>query len=118
MAMGTTVIVNDTAHALNMKVGNQRYFVDFATVDKGAKYTMQVDYNATYQEFLMGVDTKGQKLIVSSDECCDYKCIVIKEVDGEFDVEKEPRRQFSGDDDAVETPAAVKKSKLSWRFWL
>jgi len=56
-------------------------------------------------------------LIVSSDECCDYKCIIIKEVDGEFNVEKEPRWQFS-DEATVETPTAVKKSKLSWRFWL
>jgi hypothetical protein len=117
MAVGTTVIVNDTAHALDMKVGNPRYFVHYATVDRGAKYTMQMDDNATYQEFLMGVDTKGQQLIVSSDEFCDYKCIVIKEVDGEFNVEKEPRWQFS-DEATMETPTAVKKSKLSWRFWL
>lgn len=116
MAVGTTVIVNATAHALTMKIENRLYSVDFATLDKGAKYTMNVDSNDTYQEFLMGVDTKGKRLILSSDECCDYKCIVIKEVDGEFDVEKEPRRHFSNE--AVSTPAAVKKSKLSWRFWL
>ena len=116
MAVDTTVIVNDTAHALTMKVEYHLYSVDFATVDKGAKFTMNVDYNATYQEFLMGVDAKGKRLILSSDECCDYKCIVIKEVDGEFDVEKEPRRHFSNE--AVNTPAAAKKSKFSWRFWL
>ena len=117
--MGTTVIVNDTAHALNMKVGNHRYFVDFATLDKGATHTMNVDSNTTYHEFLMGEDIKGKRLIVSSDECCDYKCIIIKEVDGEYNVEKEPRWQFS-DEGTVETPTpiAVKKSKLSWRFWL
>ncbi len=115
--MGTTVIVNNTAHALKMKVGNHRSFVDFATLDKGAKHTMNVDCNTTYHEFLMGVDIKGKRLIVSSDECCDYKCIIIKEVDGEFNVEMEPRCQF-GDEATVETPNAVKKSKLSWRFWL
>lgn len=63
------------------------------------------------------VNTKGKRLLVSSDDCCDYQCIVDKEsVDGGFDVEKSLRRQLSGDD-AVETPTlVVKKSKLSCSF--
>ena len=116
----TTVFVNLTQEPMHMKVGNQRHFADLATVAKGAKYTMRVDSNATYQEFLMGVDAQGKELIVSSDDCCDYKCITVKEVNGKFDVHKEPR------DRAVDTVttsssriggAAKKPMFSSWKLW-
>lgn len=116
----TTVIVNLTQEPMHMKVGNQRHFADLTTVAKGAKYTMRVDSNATYQEFLMGVDAQGKKLTVSSDDCCDYKCITVKEVNGKFDVHKEPR------DRAVDTVttsssriggAAKKPMFSSWKLW-
>ena len=114
------MIVNHTQEPLHLKVGNQRDFEEFATVAKGAKYTMHVDFNATYQEFLMGVDAQGKKLIVSSDDCCDYKCITIKEANGKFDVHKEPRRQHVLD--TVTTSrcgvAAAKKPMFSsWKLW-
>lgn len=90
----STVIVNNTKKDLDMKVGNHHYFADFTSVRSGAKHTMRIDYNDTYQEFLIGVDESGKKLIVTSDECCDYKCITITEVDGHFNVHKVPRRQY------------------------
>ena len=114
----TTVIVNHTQEPLHMKVGNQRHFAELTTVAKGAKYTMHVDFNATYQEFLMGVDAQGKNLIVSSDDCCDYKCITIKEANGKFDVHKEPRRDVV---DTVTTSscgvAAKKPMFSSWKLW-
>ena len=121
MAAATTVIVNHTQEPLHMKVGNQPHFADLATLAKGAKYTMRVDSNATYQEFLMGVDAQGKELIVSSDDCCDYKCITVKEVDGKFDVHKEPRRQHVVDltttSNHGDGAAAAKKPMFSsWRL--
>lgn len=89
----STMIVNKTKKALDMKVGNHHYFEDFISVPQGAKHTMRVDYNDTYQEILIGVDESGKRLIVTSDDCFDYKCITITEVDGHFDVHKVPRRQ-------------------------
>lgn len=117
----TTVIVNNTQQDLAMKVGNHHYFVHFANLAKGAKKNLRVGYNDTYQEFLMGVDKAGNKLIVTSDECCDYKRITITEsCDGKFDVEREPRRRpdaaaDSSEPDAAAAPASKKQS--SWRFW-
>ena len=109
--MAKTVIVNDTKQVLSMKVGNHRHFADLATVQQGATYTMEVDFNATYREFqFTGVEGRDRgdqnqnqnrynhnKLIVSSDECCDYSCITVKEVDdsGKLGVQKEPRKKPS-----------------------
>jgi len=122
MAAKTTVIVNNTQQDLTMQVGNHRYFVHFAKLAKGAKKNLLVDYNDTYQEYLMGEDKAGKKLIVTSDECCDYKSITITESNGEFDVQRVPRRryaasgsvEYSSDDEAA---APASKKKFSWRFW-
>lgn len=117
MAPAVTEIVNKTQQVLNMKVGNHHYFVDFAKIGKGAKHVMQVDYNDTYQEFLMGSDRTGKDLIVTSDDCCDYKCITITEVDGQFDVERIPRMNFrsSSEEAEVGAPRALKKHGSTWK---
>lgn len=118
MAENTTVIVNNTQQDLTMQVGNHQYFVHFANLAKGDKKNVRVDYNDTYQEFLMGVDKAGNKLIVTSDECCDYKCITITENDGKFDVQREPRRRFAGGSSEDAAPASKKQTTRSiWRFW-
>ena len=88
----TTEIINKTQGTLTMQVGNHHHFVALTTLEKDAKCTMPVDFNATYQEYLMGVDETGKKLIVTSDDCCDYKCITIQEANGKFDMHKEPRQ--------------------------
>jgi len=123
MAENTTVIVNNTQQDFSMQVGNHQYFVDFAKLPKGAKKNLRVDYNDTYQEFFMGVDRAGNKLIVTSDECCDYKCITITESDGKFDVHREPRGRYAANASADSSqdaagPASKKQSsRPTWRFW-
>lgn len=123
MRVDTTVIANETEQVLTMKLvgtSNQRlYFVDYATVDRGGEHTMIVDYNDTYQEFFLGVDTRGKNLILNSDECCDYKRITIKEANGEFDVETEAREEWSTGDTFPPKPAAVlqvKKIDICYHF--
>lgn len=124
MGDSSTVIVNNTQRELDIQVGNHQYFVHFASLPKGEKHKLRVGYSDTYQEFLMGVDKSGKKLIVTSDDCCDYKCITISEVDGKFDVQREPRRHFSHADDSSTAdnaqPSAIaskKPTRSSWRFW-
>lgn len=99
MRIETTVIANETAEVLIMKLvetsNQQLYFVDYATLERGGEHTMIVDYNANYQEFLLGVDTEGKNVMLSSDECCDYKRITITKVNGEFDVQKEARDEYT-----------------------
>jgi hypothetical protein len=115
MAENTTVIVNNTQQDLAMQVGNHMYFVPFANLAKGAKKKLRVDYNDTYQEFLMGVDKAGNKLIVTSDECCDFKCITITESDGKFDVQREPRwhHPTNSASSADSSPSSKKPSSKS-----
>ena len=124
MAPAVTEIVNNTQQELRMKIGNHHYFVDFARIRKGAKHTVHVDYNDTYQEFLMGPDGTGKNLIVTSDDCCDYKCITITEKDGRFGVERVPRVNFRSsvtedeEETGSSTPAAKKANHghgLNWK---
>lgn len=125
MSEPTIVIHNATQGDLKMQVGNHRYFVYLATVQKDKDYTMPVDFNATYQEYLMGDDSTGKKVIVSTDDCCDYKSITIKEKNGQFDVHKVPRRAAAATTVVAgesanysnEQSSSGKKPKANWRFW-
>lgn len=126
MSEPTIVIRNATQGDLKMQVGNHRCFVYLTTVQKDKDYTMPVDFNATYQEYLMGEESTGKRLIVSTDDCCDYKTITIKEKNGQFDVQKVPRRAAaattpeSADYSNEQTSSAAaggKKPKANWRFW-
>lgn len=121
-----TAIVNETGQDLKVKVGNQLHFADLATVRKGGKYTMDMDMNGTYREFQLtpaGATTTARatgaeggrnsmKLVLSSDECCDYSCITVKEVDGKFDVQKEPRGRSSSS-----SSSSTKSKKSIWTLW-
>jgi len=89
--MGSTVIINQTMKPLDMKIGNYRYFINLTTVDKNASYTVYVDCNDTYREYRLKSESACEPLIVNSDECVDNKTIIIREVNGQFDVEMEPR---------------------------
>ena len=82
---------------------------------------MQVNMNDTYREFLVGVGSDGKNMIVTSDDCCDYKCITIKELEGgQIDLLREPRQQLAV---GTSTPcvaadvAHAKASKNSWFSW-
>nr|PNR38283.1 hypothetical protein PHYPA_021394 [Physcomitrium patens] len=114
-----SVIVNNTQQNLDMLIGNHRSFEFYANLPMGAKHNLRVDFNDTYHEFLLGVDKAGKRLIVTSDDCCDYKCIIITEADGMFNVKQEPRMQYrhSEEDHAVAPTDVKKRPTSSWKFW-
>src|SRR5437868_5922957 len=106
--MGAKVqIVNHTSRPLKLKVGNQLVFTDLATVGQDAEYKMKVDCSSTFREYFLGVDACGNMLVVSADEFKDTKSIVVKEVDGTFDVQM-VSRSSSGYKNWV---------NLFWKFW-
>jgi hypothetical protein len=124
-----TVIVNNTQQVLDMKVGNSVYLVDVARLRRGAKHTMQVDYSDTYQEYkirVLGSDgSHGADLVVTSDDCCDYKCITITEVDGKLGLQREPRvlcrsvEQYSQEYyESAPVPKRQCSGTSSWKFWI
>jgi len=122
--MGSTEIINRTTRDMDIKVGNCRYFIKLTTVGQNQSYTVHLDYNDTYREFSLGGDAaaSGKAVIVSSDECVDNKKIIIREVDGDFKVEMEPRVRPSLKTSTVSPPTvcepASKRPFTFWRLWI
>ncbi|KAG0607611.1 hypothetical protein M758_8G042500 [Ceratodon purpureus] len=112
----TTLFVNKTGDMVKMKVGNSQYSSDIASIEGGGEYRMHVNMNDTYREFMVGIGDGGKKAIVSSDDCCDYQCITIKEVNGEIDLLREPRQQATAS--VVEGTAAAKRPWFTWKLWV
>lgn len=119
--MGSTEIINRTPRAVDIKVGNCRYFIKLTTVEKNQSYIIHVDYSDTYREFAVGGDAAaGNSVIVSSDECVDNKKIIIREVDGQFTVDMVPRvRQPVLNATSVPAPPAAWEParKKPFTFW-
>jgi hypothetical protein len=118
--MGSTVIINRTSNALDMKMGNHRFFTKMATVAKNASYTLKVGSNDTYQEFRLEAvnDVNGANAVtVNSDDCVDNKTIIITEEQGKMQMETEPRvsRAIANSHPPEATDNAAKK-KSKWFF--
>lgn len=119
----STLFVNQTGNVVNMKVGNNRSSTPIASIAGGGQFRMPVNMNDTYREFLVGVDSDARKtVIVTSDDCCDYQCITIKEIaDGTIDLLREPRHQQQTDGTAKleqMTSQAAKKPWFAWKMWV
>lgn len=107
--MGTsTQISNATTHVMKVQVGSARHASELATVPAGRKHSIEVNVNATYREYIIETDAPGlAKIVVSSDDLCDYKCITIKEENGSLVAEREPRQSNTA------TPSQTPK-KTKW----
>lgn len=127
--MGSNLIINQTKKPLDMKIGNYRYFINLVTVDKDSSYSLRVDSSDTYREYRLKTDSASEPLIINSDECMDNKTIIIREVNGQFDVKMEPREVKQPSHLQSPPPALVaehkdvntrnKRAKVSlsnWRF--
>jgi hypothetical protein len=117
MAISTTLFVNQTKGLVKLKVGNSQYSSDVASIEGGGEYRMQVNMNDTYREFLVGVGSEGKKMIVTSDDCCDYECITIKEDGGNIDLLRQPRAGATADVVVASPAKASKKSRFTWKIW-
>jgi hypothetical protein len=118
-----TAIINRTEQALILKVGNQNCFAKLATVGVGGQHKVEIDVNWTYQEFSLEPATAGatlQKIVVNSDDCCDFERITITESGGKFQVDKIPRGQVNASDSGLFNTRRSYFSwpKFNWRFWL
>jgi len=110
--MSSTEIINKTGKALKLKVGNNLVFTDLTIVQKDCSYKVNVDPNATYQEYLMGKDRNGRPLIISSDDCADNKSItILEDEDGNFTTSKKPRNSAPGHTSKTLTSAPSSSSK-------
>lgn len=129
-----TVIENATGQGLTMKVGNPQCFVRLASVKKGQRHTVRLCVDWTYQEFLLqGQADAAMTLSVTSDDCCDYERITVKEAHGKFFVDTVARKlAFGGptaeirneEDEAVGVaaitttlPLKTETTMFRWRFW-
>lgn len=108
MSMSTTEINNQTSFPLKVQVTNSVYKSDLTIVKAGGKYVIDVDFNGTYREFVMGVNNNSVKnLMVSSDDLCDNKSITITEEDGELQVHKESRHEIEAFDSTSTTTSST-----------
>ncbi|KAG0586073.1 hypothetical protein KC19_2G061700 [Ceratodon purpureus] len=108
-----TVIANETGQRLTMKMGDRNCFVRTASVRDGREYTMRLCMDWTYQEFVLEADgDPGRKLVVNSDDCCDYERITVKESDGVYAVHIVPRKTFC---ETEELDTAVATKETFWR---
>lgn len=119
--MGSTVIINQTSNALDMKMENHRFFTKMATVAKNASYTLKVGSNDTYQEFRLEAvnNVNGANAVtMNSDDCVDNKTIIIKEEQGKLHLETEPRvRHAISNLQPPEATDNAAKKKSKWFFW-
>ena len=105
-----------------MKVGNRNCFVRIASVEDGGEYTMRLCMDWTYQEFVLeGSSNPRKRVFVSSDDCCDYERMTVKECDGAFSVATVARKEFretEQSDTAMDEHITIaKKGNSCWRFW-
>jgi len=100
---------------MKLQVGSARYASDLASVAAGGKYTIGVDFNATYREYIVLIDAPGlAKLIVSSDDLCDNKCITIKEEGGKLSMERVPRQSETTPSDPLGQTSKKFKRIPAW----
>jgi hypothetical protein len=113
--MGSTQIINQTSKPLDMKVGNYRHFTKLATVETNKSYTVHINCDDTCMEYSLAADdgAGGNPVIVNSDECVDNKTIIVREVNGNYELKMEPRSSTSSD--TGNEQSSTKKSR--WRFW-
>lgn len=115
----TTVIVNRTGEALDLKVGNQNCFAKLATVEVGGEHKVEIDVNWTYREYSLQPVKAGllKRVVVSSDDCCDFERITVSESGGKFHVEEIVRGQFNTSVPVINNWMAIFWSKIKRGIW-
>nr|PNR30723.1 hypothetical protein PHYPA_027039 [Physcomitrium patens] len=116
MDMITSMIRNASKCILILSAGSGHYFVPVAKVEKGGEYAMRLGMNWAYREFQLEYeDDAGKKVLVTSDDCCDYERITITERDGQLVLDTVPRNHYGpSSSEAGWQTKTIKRSFLSW----
>jgi len=77
-------------YSLELKEGNAGVFSKLGQLKDGASFTISIDTNATYREYLIG-SSISHPLIITSDELIDFKVITVILKNGELNMEQTPR---------------------------
>lgn len=79
--MPRTKVTNESNNTIILKEGNAGVFSELRTLHKDDSMVLDVTANATYREYWFAVDpeTAGHKVILTSDDCLDYKVVKIVE---------------------------------------
>nr|PNR51135.1 hypothetical protein PHYPA_010321 [Physcomitrium patens] len=103
--------VSNTQQVLHVTVGNSRFRVNFSKIELGSKHSMQMDYIDTYQEYWIGPVRTESVLVLTSDDCCDFKSITIIEISGKFTAHKEPWVHYASEMLEAETAPLAEKGR-------
>jgi len=94
--MITTVIFNRSGLRLTLKEGNAGVYCIVAVISDGESFTVSLDPNSTYREYVIFVATVNE-LVLSSDELADCEAITViwKDKDKKLDYDAKPRGMSS-----------------------
>jgi hypothetical protein len=111
--MVATEIVNETSGNLSLKEGNAGVYRDINVLKPSKKHIIEIDPNATYREYVVVSNPKGDKVFVTSDDCIDNSRIVILVKDGKYVFEGQPR----GGESKTEGQVPGFATRLLRRVW-
>jgi hypothetical protein len=120
-----TVIVNHTQVELVLRVGSQNCSAELARIVVGGEHKIELDVNWTYQEFsLVPKGLAVKKIILDSDDCCDYERITVTISGGTLQLDKVARGQINADHPGDHLANwkfyfnwRPTWPKFNWRFW-
>nr|PNR52008.1 hypothetical protein PHYPA_008382 [Physcomitrium patens] len=115
--MSTTLIINKTKDVLKLRSHNSD--TEIATIQRDGHYSMLVNANETYCEFVLQGSHGGsgtEQLIVTSDELCDNERITINESTyGKLCLHQVERGSL---DNPERGPPARAVQPTSWFAWI
>jgi len=114
-----TDIINKTNQSFELKEGNAGAYRFLKQLDPGTKYSIKVDPNATYREYMVATGKKGESIFLTSDDFSEYKVIDIEEGPGENpgtliykSMNRNPRDKKSGPKVVVSDPPASSAAEV------
>lgn len=114
--MVQTVVINDTPGDLSLKEGNAGVYRDIKKLGSKDKHVIEIDPNATYREYVVVSNPKGDKVFVTSDDCIDNSTISIylDEKDGVYKFTGKARGETSTPEEGA-SPGLI--SRILRKIW-
>jgi len=90
--MVLTVITNSCGSEVTFTEGNAGVYRVLKVIPDKGSYTIKVDLNATYREYIFRLDDNDEQVIISSDDTIEYAAIeFLRSEDGVFSWEGRAR---------------------------